>query len=149
MEAAYKSKSTPVADDWNWTTRIRNELGANKAWQRNWGFLLEHPSGPQPPQPAGGGGQDALTAFMQNASQAGSSPVPLSYIAAKQRDSARARRQMQNDSLDGFVSNYMAKASPMARELPTKEFRKPLTTSHEYGWGRNLEVFGKLTILLK
>lgn len=29
-QADAKSHSTPVADDWNWTARIRNELGANK-----------------------------------------------------------------------------------------------------------------------
>ncbi|EFJ41463.1 hypothetical protein VOLCADRAFT_98503 [Volvox carteri f. nagariensis] len=155
-ETTSQSKITPVAEDWNWTARIRNELDANKAWQRNWGFLLEQPCRAKPQQPIACNGQmsadphDALSAFMQSAAPASSSAVPLSYIASKQRDSARARRQMQQqDALDGFVSSYMAKASPMARELPTKEFRKPLTTSHEYGWGRNLEVFGRMTLLLK
>lgn len=75
--------------------------------------------------------------------------VPHSYIAAKQRDSLRARRLVQQDSLDGFVNNYVAKANPMSRALPAEEFKQPLTSNHSYGWGRNLEVFGKMTLCLK
>ncbi|GLC45278.1 hypothetical protein PLESTM_001710000 [Pleodorina starrii] len=157
-EAATKSKTTPVADDWNWTARIRNELGANKAWHRNWGFLLDQkfqPGGLRQQQHPGGAqaapAADSLAAFMQNtAAQGGAASLDsVSYIASMQRNSARARRLQHQDALDGFVSNYMARADPRARELPAQEFRKPLTTSHQYGWGRSLEVFGNMAVNLK
>ncbi|KAG2435860.1 hypothetical protein HXX76_007055 [Chlamydomonas incerta] len=172
-----KQHSTPVADDWNWTARIRNELGANKAWERNWGFLAEQSASP-----------DSLAAFMTKSKAAGGDKglEGMSYIAARQRDSAReatrrAREATQQrkqqphqtqqakeqqpeqeqqerggaagalrhqDSLDGFVADYLPR-DPKTRKLPAQEFRKPLTTSHDYGWGRNLEVFGQMALVLK
>ncbi|KAG2451161.1 hypothetical protein HYH02_003769 [Chlamydomonas schloesseri] len=177
MADASKQHPTPVAEDWNWTARIRNELGANKAWERNWGFLVEQSSAASP---------DSLAAFMAKTKAAAGDKglETMSYIAAKQRDSARAatraareatlQRQTQQqgaqpagqdperggagagtaaalrhkDSLDGFVAGYLPRDAK-TRKLPAQEFRKPLTTNHNYGWGRNLEVFGQMTLVLK
>ncbi|PNH04782.1 hypothetical protein TSOC_008990, partial [Tetrabaena socialis] len=141
-----KVGSTPVADDWNWTSRVRSELNQQAAWQRNWGFLLDQKKKEQQ-DGTGTAAADSLAAFMQQARLSGGEGT-LNYIQAKQRDSARARKHSQQDSLDGFVSTYMAK-DPHGRALPVEEFRKPLTTSHQYGWGRNLEVFGKMPLVMK
>ncbi|KXZ54926.1 hypothetical protein GPECTOR_4g999 [Gonium pectorale] len=138
--------STPVADDWNWTARVRNEINSNKQAALAAGGAG---AGGNPPGPSG---RDSLATFMQqtNAGTNGgpSSPTALSYIASKQRDSARLRKLEQQDSLDGFVSSYAGHGNPKARPLPAQEFRKPITTSQEYGWGRSLEKFGPLQLML-
>lgn len=52
-----------------------------QAWERNWGFLVEQSASP-----------DSLAAFMAKSKAAGGDKAleGMSYIAAKQRDSARA-----------------------------------------------------------
>ncbi len=102
-----------------------------QAWQRNWGFLVEGQAGQE-------SAPDSLSAFMKQAKQGN-----MSYIAGRQRESARNRRLEQQDSLDGFMR------TAQTRKLPAEEFRKPLTTSQDYGWGRSLERFGAMQLVMK
>lgn len=82
---------------------------------------------------------DSLSAFMKQAKQGS-----MSYIAGRQRESARNRRLEQQDSLDGFMAR-----TAHTRKLPAEEFRKPITTSQDYGWGKSLERFGPMQLVMK
>mmetsp|Transcript_10156 Transcript_10156/g.18791 ORF Transcript_10156/g.18791 Transcript_10156/m.18791 type:complete len:133 (+) Transcript_10156:67-465(+) len=132
MASDLVQRVTIVASDQNWKTRVKTELEIGMHWKDNWGFLAQKSNT-----------NDSLDEFHQKESI---NPYH-SFIEVNMRDSLRKKKLDSRDSIDTFL--LTASSKYLGRPLPKQEFKKPTITSHDYGWGSNLERFGRLTLTLK
>lgn len=124
---------TEVARCENWKNRVRTEYEIGRSWHSKWGFMA----------PESAKSNDSIDSFLTNTAKRSAS----SYISANLRDTV-TRKHNNADAIDSFVETYIT-AHGGPRLYPKQEFKKPVLVSHDYGWRKNLERFGPLTIHLR
>lgn len=128
------SPLSPVAEVLNWQHRVHSELNCNRNWKREWGFLAQ--------------GTEADSLDLYRSRSGTSTPPAATYIAAHKRREEAAAGTTCSTPLDKTVPIQTTRDSAI-RKAPKEEFAAPLTTSQQYGWGKNLETFGRMTLTLK
>ncbi|KAF5838582.1 hypothetical protein DUNSADRAFT_2566, partial [Dunaliella salina] len=118
----------------NWRRRVRNESMASKNWGSEWGFLVEP-------------GSENKHKDVHNPEKRAHFKSTISLNLTEQaRQAIEQERSGTGDTLDTFVRGYLKKGT---RPIPREEFTKPVLTSMDYGWGNDLERFGKLSIPMR
>mmetsp|Transcript_17336 Transcript_17336/g.48304 ORF Transcript_17336/g.48304 Transcript_17336/m.48304 type:complete len:158 (-) Transcript_17336:221-694(-) len=149
---------SPVSETVLWKNRCQEELRKQRQWSSRHGYML----GSRTKQ------ADTLDEFLStlhtdSAKGVGTvynmkSPRPRFAGGADATLGLRPRvRRNRNavsvdsaaDSIENFIEGYLKNTNIVARPLPKDLYQKPLLTSHRYGWGKNLEVFGPLKLSIR
>ena len=116
-------KTNAVIEDANWRQRICSEIDAADAWTNEWGFLVEKDG-------------DTLTKQAQVEAAIG------------ETSNAEKTEKMDKDSI--FMTHFKRTTKGFAKPYPQDEFKRPVLTSHQYGWNPNtLEIFGRLNMNMR
>uniref|UniRef100_A0A7S3VSQ1 Uncharacterized protein n=2 Tax=Dunaliella tertiolecta TaxID=3047 RepID=A0A7S3VSQ1_DUNTE len=119
----------------NWRRRVKTETMSSKNWSSEWGFLVE----------PGGGTNKSNEVYNLEKRARFQSTISLN-LTEEARQVIEQERKGSGDTLDTFVRGYLKKGT---RPSPKEEFTKPVLTSMDYGWGNDLERFGKLSIPMR
>ena len=116
-------KTNAVIEDANWRQRITSEIDAADSWTNEWGFLVEKDG-------------DTLT--------------NLAKIEAAKGETGEEGETSKKDDESVFMTHFKRTTKGFAKAYPQDQFKRPVLTSHQYGWNRNtLEIFGRLNMNMR
>ena len=117
-------KTNAVIEDANWRQRITSEIDAADEWTDEWGFLVEK-------------GGDTLTNLAK-----------IEAAKAEASKGEKADKTVDKDSI--FMEHFKRTTKGFAKPYPQDVFKRPVLTSHQYGWNPNtLEIFGRLNMNMR
>ena len=118
-----ESKTNAVIEDANWRQRITSEIDAADSWTNEWGFLVEKDG-------------DTLT--------------NLAKIEAAKGEPQEDESTKKKGKESVFMTHFKRTTKGFAKPYPQDVFKRPVLTSHQYGWNPNtLEIFGRLNMNMR
>ena len=116
-------KTNAVIEDANWRQRITSEIDAADSWTNEWGFLVEKDG-------------DTLT--------------NLAKIEAAKGEPQEDESTKKKGKEGVFMTHFKRTTKGFAKPYPQDVFKRPVLTSHQYGWNPNtLEIFGRLNMNMR
>jgi hypothetical protein len=110
--------------------RVESELHSNKTWEDRWGFMAVD---------AATAKDKEVTERLMN--QTKGRTTTMSTVVLNVKNPA-GHLGVTSGAADEFMHQQMLRSNPSLRPKPQEEFTKPTLSSHQIGWGKNLEVGG-------
>ncbi|QDZ23059.1 hypothetical protein HOP50_09g55990 [Chloropicon primus] len=116
-------KTNAVIEDANWRQRITSEIDAADSWTNEWGFLVE---------------------------KDGETLTQMAKREAAHAEPSKGERSKRRDEDSTFMTHFKRTTKGFAKPYPQDVFKRPVLTSHQYGWNPNtLEIFGRLNMNMR
>ena len=116
-------KTNAVIEEANWRQRITSEIDAADSWSNEWGFLVE---------------------------KDGETLTHLAKVEAAKAEPTGETSKKSKDDDSIFMTHFKRTTKGFAKPYPQDVFKRPVLTSHQYGWNPNtLEIFGRLNMNMR
>jgi len=126
-----------------WKEILTNETQAQREWNDKWGFFQAHARGPRRSevrQRAGTNAAPTRSSSTPALATAGREMLQMTKLPEERSAAGETRSSRSNASV--AFQNRHDKLFGLRNHVPRDRYRNPVTSNHELGWGRSLELFG-------